>query len=318
MQSVIQRFLTALIKLRMEVAKAVSRIPYWNEIVHYASWVCTPVVWFAHATLRAFPGLRRMEWLLEIESLTKIHPVLLALSMLYVVWRGLHTTHLGHIGTDLVIYPLLGLISGFNPFLGLTCGILFGIADLVQKLIVPDIYGAAGWGDLNYWGAMAGYIIGYSSLMLMGVFPGMLSRIFRLGARVALQKLLFHRAAASADGGEPPDRYGFNKYFDPATKTFKLNFKDPKVLEVVHGLSKDSRNLLADPDGWRQQKLTPEQRLVLAQMRGQGMLGPKGQSKLQSIIDQAAEQEAKRQSQQEGEGTEERWLGRPTLTPSSS
>ena len=166
---------------------------------------CSPLVSFAHAVLRTLPALRRLEWLLEIESLTRRHPVGLAFSMLYVLWRGLRVTPLGHIGTDPIIYPLLGAISGFNPFLGLVCGALYGVGDLAQKFVWPDIYGARGWTDKNYWGAMGGYLVAYSSLMIMGVLPGLLSRVFRTVTRSIIRNYMFRRAAASADGATPLD-----------------------------------------------------------------------------------------------------------------
>jgi hypothetical protein len=200
-----RELLTVIASLRAQISRSLERIPAWPDIVRLAEMVCAPLVRFAHTVLRAMPALRRVEWLLEIESLTRRHPVALALSMLYVIWRGLKTTPLGHIGTDPIIYPLLGAISGFNPFLGLVCGALFGAADLVQKLIWPDIYGARGWTDLNYWGAMGGYVVAYSSVMIMGVFPGMLSRVFRTLIRLAIRSVLFRRAAASADGATPQD-----------------------------------------------------------------------------------------------------------------
>jgi hypothetical protein len=200
-----RQFLQTIAKMRMDISNSLNRIPVWHEVVRIAAMVCSPVVGLARAVLRIFPRIRRMEWLLEIESLTKRHPVVLALTMLYVVWRGLQTTNLGHIGTDPILYPLMGAISGFNPFLGLVCGALYGIGDLAQKLVWPDMYGAQGWTDANYWGGMAGYVVAYSSVMIMGIFPGMLSRVFRALIRVVLQKLIFRHSAASADGAVPLD-----------------------------------------------------------------------------------------------------------------
>jgi hypothetical protein len=205
----IHQFFSTVAEVRAAVGETVGRIPHWAEIVQYATRICAPLQRFAQATLRKFPGLRKLEWLLEIESLTRRHPVVLALSMLFVIWRGLKTTSLGHIGTDSTIYPFLALISGYNPFLGLVCGGLFGVADLVQKFFVPDIYGARGWGDINYWGAMFGYIIAYSSTMWMGMAPGIMARVCRRLARYAWDKVR-GRADATADGATPAhDAIGF-------------------------------------------------------------------------------------------------------------
>jgi hypothetical protein len=200
-----RKFQEKVARLRAQISKILHQIPAWNEIVHLCEIVCAPLVRLANRVLRAVPALKRLEWLLEIESLTRRHPVALALSMLYVAWRGLRITSLGHIGTDPTIYPLLGVISGFNPFLGLTCGALFGVGDLAQKLVWPDIYGARGWTDSNYWGAMCGYMVAYSSVMIMGVIPGMLSRVFRMLVRIVIRTFVFRRAAASADGAAPLD-----------------------------------------------------------------------------------------------------------------
>ena len=200
-----REFLATIASLRDQVSKWLRQLPAWNEIVRISEMACSPLVSFAHAVLRTLPALRRLEWLLEIESLTRRHPVGLAFSMLYVLWRGLRVTPLGHIGTDPIIYPLLGAISGFNPFLGLVCGALYGVGDLAQKFVWPDIYGARGWTDKNYWGAMGGYLVAYSSLMIMGVLPGLLSRVFRTVTRSIIRNYMFRRAAASADGATPLD-----------------------------------------------------------------------------------------------------------------
>jgi hypothetical protein len=203
-----QELLRTIAQIRANIGKALRQLPFWPEVVKICTLISSPVVKLAHAALKIFPSLRQLEWLLEIESLTKRSPVLLALSMLFVVWRGLHKTSMGHIGTDYLIYPFLAALSGFNPFLGLVCGALFGIGDLVQKLLWADIYGAskdsARWGDLNYWGAIFGYIVAYSSLMCMGLLPGMLSRVARVSVRAMIGKISFRSAASSADGATPP------------------------------------------------------------------------------------------------------------------
>jgi hypothetical protein len=283
-----RKFAATLFELRMKIEKALQSIPFWPEIVRIAVLICAPVVRFANATLRAVPGLRKAEWLFEIELLTRRHPVPMAFSLCYLFWHGIQTTSLGHIGTDRMVYPLLAAISGFNPFLGILSGAAYGVGDLIQKLIWPDIYGARGWGDANYWGAIAGYILAYSSLMWMGVFPGAMSRLARLGARHLLRWIFARRVAAAADGAGPTDKYDFGEYYDPQSRTFHLNFKDPKVLQVVKGIMDDPRNLLADKDAWRNYPLTPEQKLVLAQMRGRGMLGDAGAFIRQPILDDAA------------------------------
>ncbi len=179
---------------------ALSRVPLWPELVSLARIAVSPAVAFARALLHLFPFLTRLEWLLELRSLTRRHPVPLALALAYVTWRGLHVTELGHIGTDPMIYPFVAVVSGFNPCLGLACGLAFGAGDLLQKLVQPDIFGAAGWRDSNYWSAIGGYAVSYTSLMAMGVLPGALARVARAAARLAWHALFARRRAATADG----------------------------------------------------------------------------------------------------------------------
>ena len=198
-----REFMKTIAKLREDTARWLNAQSWWKPVVEVSTRVCAPVVSLSKGALEAVPALRKLEWLLEIESLTKRHPVLLALSLAFVAFRGIRTTPLGHMGTDPIIYPLLGLIGGFNPFLGLVCGAVYGIADLMQKLVWPDMFGARGWTDLNFWGGMVGYTVAYSSLMMMGLFPGMLSRCFRAAIRAVVKKFLFRKAAAAADGAVP-------------------------------------------------------------------------------------------------------------------
>ena len=281
-------FCAKLFQCRQWMEKTLQALPFWPDAVGVATLICAPVVRLARATLRRAPLLRKAEWLLEIEMLTRRHPVPMALSLCYVCWRGLRTTPLGHIGTDHLIYPLVAAISGFNPFLGIVCGLAFGIGDFLQKLVWPDIYGARGCDDLNYWAALMGYVVAYSAVMWMGIFPGIMSRMVRFGMRSLLQRLLVGRVAAAADGAGPTAKYAFLQYYNPKTQTYNLNFKDPQILQVVKGLMSDPRNLLADKDAWRTEALTPEQKLVLAQLRGRGMLGPEGADKLQPVLEDAA------------------------------
>jgi len=188
---------------RAEMGRKLDQYPFWREVVGFCQGLSLPVVGIAQATLRIFPFLRRLEWLLEIQALSRRHPVVLVLSLGFVLWRGLMKTPLGHIATDRAIYPFIGMMSGYNPFLGLLCGVAYGVGDLAQKFVWPDIYGARRWGDLNYWGAMVGYVVAYSSLMLMGLLPGMTSRVCRAAAGGILRRVIRRRATAMADGADP-------------------------------------------------------------------------------------------------------------------
>lgn len=188
---------------RAEVARRLNEILLWRELTEFCRRVSLPLTGLARGTLRAFPFLRRLEWLLEIESLTRRHPVILVFTLAFVLIRGLKSTPLGHIATDKAIYPFIALISGYNPFLGMLCGVSYGAGDLVQKFFLPDIYGARHWSDSNFWGAMAGYVFAYSSLMIMGMAPGMASRACRAAAGAVIRSYFRSRATAMADGGVP-------------------------------------------------------------------------------------------------------------------
>ncbi|HVZ60212.1 MAG TPA: hypothetical protein VG892_05455, partial [Terriglobales bacterium] len=206
--SLVTRLTLMFAKAQLAVGEAVRKLPFWPEVVSVSQSITAPLIDFCRWTLRTFPFLKKAEWLLEIESLTQRSPVLLASSLVLVFWRGLKPTNLGHIGTDGLIYPLLGLISGFNPFLGIICGAVFGVGDIIQKLFWNDIYGAqAGRTSMNYWGSILGYIVAYSSPMTMGILPGLMSRVTRAATGKVLRKIYYQRAAASADGAR----------FDPQT-----------------------------------------------------------------------------------------------------
>lgn len=165
--------------------------------------VANPVRGIASLALRLFPFLRRFEKYLELESLRTRSPVILAFSITLLAFRGILTSPNGHIGTDLSVFPLLTLISCFNPFLGGLSGLVFGAADLVQKLIKPDIYGAMTWSHPNYVGALGGYVVAYSITVWMGVMPGLVSRIGQNVAISVFRKIWAKRATAHADGATP-------------------------------------------------------------------------------------------------------------------
>lgn len=188
---------------RARIAETLNGIPAWRELTEFCRGLTLPLTALARATLRLLPFLRRLEWLLEIEALARRHPVVLVFTLAFVLLRGLKPTPLGHIATDKAIYPFIALVSGYNPFLGMLCGAAYGIGDLVQKFFLPDIYGARHWTDLNFWGAMAGYMVAYSSLMLMGLAPGMASRACRAAVAAAVRSWFRRRAAALADGADP-------------------------------------------------------------------------------------------------------------------
>ena len=178
---------------------SLARIPGWPQFVEVTRILSAPVRWLAETTQRVLPFTRRLDWLLEIEKLKSLHPVILMVAIAWAIRRGLFTTQYGHIGTDTLIYPTIATISYFNPFLGVVTGIAFGIGDIVQKLFVDDIFGTTK-GDANYHAALLGYCIAYSSLMFAGLLPGTMARIFQLVARKIIGLLFSAVARARADG----------------------------------------------------------------------------------------------------------------------
>jgi hypothetical protein len=200
---IVKELLIRFASWRAEMARRLNGILFWRELTDFCRRVSLPLTGLAQGTLRVFPFLRKLEWLLEIESLTRRHPVVLVFTLAFVLIRGLKYTPLGHIATDKAIYPFVALVSGYNPFLGMLCGISYGVGDLIQKFFLPDIYGAGHWSDGNFWGAMAGYVVAYSSLMIMGLAPGMASRACRAAAAAAIRSYFRNRATAMADGAVP-------------------------------------------------------------------------------------------------------------------
>ncbi len=166
----VQRLLQRIAKLQKSVQETLVNTPGWRQFENLAAMLTSPVRRFASATQRTFPFTRRLDWLLEIERLKSMHPVILTIAITWAIRRGLFTTQYGHIGTDTIIYPSIATISYFNPFLGVVTAIAFGIGDIVQKIFVNDIFGTNGR-DANYYSALVGYCLAYSSLMVGGFLP---------------------------------------------------------------------------------------------------------------------------------------------------
>ena len=202
----------ALATVQRVATELLRQIPGSQQVEDFSEVATRPIRNLAGLFLGKFPWLKRWEWLLEIDRLRRIHPTMLLVLLAYVFYRGTQTTYLGHIATDMVIYPFLVLISYFNPFLGILSAAAFGIGDLLQKLVFNDIYGSLGtgrlaalgaWGDGNYWGGIVGYCIAYSSIVMAGLLPGVMARVFRLAARKTLAVIFFRKTAAVADGVTP-------------------------------------------------------------------------------------------------------------------
>lgn len=199
----LKRLYEFLVQAQISFGRFCTGLPFWKDVEKFSMVVAAPVRGIATLTLRLFPFLRWFEKYLELESLRRRSPVILAFSITLLAFRGILTSPNGHIGTDASVFPLLTLISCFNPFLGGLSGLVFGAADLVQKLIKPDIFGAMTWSDPNYKSALGGYVAAYSITIWMGVMPGLISRIGRNVAIAIFRRIRAKRAAAHADGATP-------------------------------------------------------------------------------------------------------------------
>lgn len=133
---------------------------------------------------------------LELDRLASLKPWILFGSLGLPALLGLYSSQYGHIDTTPFIYQVMPIISGINPVLGLLGGIVFGIADIAEKMVTNNIYGVSGSGD--YFGARMGYLIAYLAVIVSGVVPGVLARVFRNAAR----RIMAERAVRTADGGQ--------------------------------------------------------------------------------------------------------------------
>lgn len=182
------------------LTKVCPLIPGWRAVEAFCRRILAPVHALGGFVQRKIPVTRKLEWLLEIDGLRGRHPVLLVFALTMVFIRGMQTTQYGHVATDTLIYPLLGGLSYLNPFLGLVSAIVFGAGDFLQKVLSDDIYysGAKTAGD--WIGARAGYLVAYAGLAVMGLAPGMLSRVLPTIVRKILKAVFLREAAAVADG----------------------------------------------------------------------------------------------------------------------
>jgi hypothetical protein len=202
--TLVKRLLALIATSQKRVQETLVSLPGWHQTEKLAATLTAPVRWLANSTQRAIPITRRFDWLLEIERIKTMHPVILLIAIGWAIRRGLFTTQYGHIGTDTLIYPTIATISYFNPFLGISTGIAFGVGDIVQKFFVNDIFGTNGR-DANYYAALLGYCIAYSSLMVAGLLPGVMGRLFSLAARKVIGLGLSAVARARADGANDLD-----------------------------------------------------------------------------------------------------------------
>jgi hypothetical protein len=129
---------------------------------------------------RLLPFSDRLASLFEIDTVRAINPIVLFLPIAFTLLLGLMPSANGHIESTPYLFQILPIISVFNPFLGYLSSLAFAVGDLIQKLIIDDVYyGSASPTAADWIGARIGFLISYSSVLLFGVLPGVLGRLLR-------------------------------------------------------------------------------------------------------------------------------------------
>ena len=145
------------------------------------------------------PIVRRLDPLLGVSELRRLNPLIALVPIAVMAFLGARTSQFGHMDTVGGIFPVMSLISALNPFVGLLSGLAYAAADLLQKFITDDVFyeGLPSLGD--YWGARAGYLIAYSSMIMFGLVPGVLARV---GGGIG-EKLAMRTATQGATAAQP-------------------------------------------------------------------------------------------------------------------
>lgn len=166
-----------------------------------------------------------LEPFLEAQRCRSIDPVLVVSCWALAALLGAYPSAGGAVATTPLILAFLPLVSGINPFLGLTAGVAFAAADWAAKLLAVIVQSAAAlvslrlpgfvaalldssgtiaagmgaWSILVHAGAvMVGAFAAYSTLALTGVLPGISARVFRFATYNIARTMLpgLGRAAA--------------------------------------------------------------------------------------------------------------------------
>jgi len=145
---------------------------------------------------------KRFDPYIEFEHGRSMDRALVFAVLVYMAVLGAYPSNLGHLDTAPHIWIALPIVSGFNPYLGLVSGIVFSVFDWVGKFLpFESVYGADfGSGMQNFWGARIGYILAYTTLILNGMLPGILARVFRQFVR-GITRSIFPRKATQAAMG---------------------------------------------------------------------------------------------------------------------
>jgi len=127
-----------------------------------------------------------------------INPIVLFLPIAFTLLLGLMPSANGHIEATPYLFQILPIISVFNPFLGYLSSLAFAVGDIIQKLIIDDVYyGGAGRTAADWIGARIGFLISYTSVILFGLLPGILGRQLK---NYMIQRQM---AGRSTDGAVP-------------------------------------------------------------------------------------------------------------------
>jgi hypothetical protein len=144
----------------------------------------------------------RFEPYIEFQRGRQMDRAVVFILLIYVALLGAYPSNLGHLDTAPQIWIALPIISGFNPYLGLVSGVVFSVFDWVGKFLpFESVYGADfGDGFQNFWGARVGYILAYTTMILNGMLPGVLARVFRQFIRGIAHKILPRKATQAVMG----------------------------------------------------------------------------------------------------------------------
>lgn len=189
------KILLGIWQLREWFIATIKSIAFAGSVEARAAKTLEPVYRRADHLLETRPILKRFDWLLDLGALRSRSSTVILLILAIAAWKGIVTTENGHIGTDHSIFPLLAALSVYNPIVAIGAVLVFGVADIIQKIFNNDILGASDW-SLNHLSALFGYILAYSALVTMGLLPGVLSRV----ARQTTHKLFANHPSEQADG----------------------------------------------------------------------------------------------------------------------
>jgi len=179
--------------------KALDNIPGFDRFSNLATQV-TDVIFGVIKFPRAVE--ERFEPYVEFQRGRQMDRALVFAVLIYMALLGAYPSNLGHLDTAPQIWIALPIVSGFNPYLGLVSGLVFSLADWIGKFLPFESVFGADFGDgmQNFWGARIGYLLAYTTLIINGMLPGILARVFRQFIRGVAHKILPRKATQAAMG----------------------------------------------------------------------------------------------------------------------